>query len=249
METDDMTTARATKATRANRLEAMASRPARVHHRRLVKTTAVAALLASLVLGPTFARAQAPVEPLPAPIGSSPSPPMPGEGVPPTIEMPPPPPPAAPPMQANPPPPPPPAAMTTEVPTAPLPPPPAPPSKIPSYLLWGAAGASLIVGASFGFAALSAKSDFDDNPTYAKADSVHNRAVIADVGLGLGAILAITGTIFFFAENGSAATADNHGSNRPIPNPASKAGRAVAQVHVVPLLSSNLGGGAFSVRF
>ena len=209
-----MTTARATRAMRATGLEAMASRPARVHHRRLVKTTAVASLLTSLVLGPTFARAQAPVEPLPAPTGSRPSPPMPGEGMP-----------------------------------APLPPPPAPPSKIPSYILWGAAGASLIVGASFGFAALSAKSDFDDNPTYAKADSVHNRAVIADVGLGLGAILAITGTIFFFAENGSAATADNHGGDRPIPRPASTAGRAVAQVHVVPLLSPNLGGGALSVRF
>jgi hypothetical protein len=104
-----------------------------------------------------------------------------------------------------------------------------PPSRIPSYILWGAAGASLIVGASFGLAALSAKKDFDDNPTTDGADKVHNRAVISDVGLGLGAILAITGTIFFFS--------------------ADPPGEAVAQVHVAPLITTNAGGGVVSMRF
>jgi len=125
----------------------------------------------------------------------------------------------------------------------------APPSKVPAYILWGAAGASLIVGASFGFAALSAKSDFDDNPTYSKADSVHNRAVIADVALGLGAILAVTGTVFFFADDTAEGAGADHASDQHPARHIRKPGAAVAQVHFVPLLSPSAGGGFVSVRF
>jgi len=104
-----------------------------------------------------------------------------------------------------------------------------PPSRLPSYILWGAAGASIIVGASFGIATLSAKSDFDDNPSSGRADTVHNRAVISDVGLGLGAILAVTGTIFFL-------TIDNPGdAGTQALDPAAKHAQrhagAVAQLH------------------
>ena len=111
---------------------------------------------------------------------------------------------------------------------------------MPAYVLWGAAGASLIVGASFGFAALSAKSDFDKTPTYAKADSVHGRAVIADVGIGLGAILAVTGAIFFF----TADQPENAG-----PRALNHPGGSLAHLRIDPLISPTAGGGVLSMRF
>jgi hypothetical protein len=138
--------------------------------------------------------------------------------------------------------------MTVQVPPPMTAAPPAPAaSKLPAYILWGAGGASLILGASFGFAALSAKSDFDDNPTYSKADSVHGRAVIADVGIGLGAILAVTGTIFFF-------TADHQ--ENPGPQAINHPGRSVnrpggslARLRIDPLITPSAGGGVLSMRF
>ena len=111
---------------------------------------------------------------------------------------------------------------------------------MPAYILWGAGGASLILGASFGFAALSAKSDFDKTPTYSKADSVHGRAVVADVGIGLGAILAVTGTIFFF-------TADQ--PENPGPRALNHSGGSLAHLRIDPLISPNAGGGVLSMRF
>jgi hypothetical protein len=199
--------------------------------RQISTQVAVGLVIGSLLLGSRAAWAQGVAEPVP---GSPPveniapgSPP----GSPPVEGAPMPSPPPAPPQ-------PPPGAL------APVAPPPGPfqsigepmtvppPSRIPSYILWGAAGASLILGASFGVAALSAKKDFDDNPTTDGADKVHNRAVISDVGLGLGAILAITGTIFFFSAD-----------------PSGEAKGAVAQVHVAPLITTNAGGGVVSMRF
>jgi hypothetical protein len=199
--------------------------------RQISTHVAVGLVIGSLLLGSQAAWAQGAAEPVPGspPVESTPP------GSPPVEVAPTPSPPPAPPQ-------PPPGALT------PVAPPPAqvpsqvpsigesmtvpPPSRIPSYILWGAAGASLIVGVSFGVAALSAKKDFDDNPTTDGADKVHNRAVISDVGLGLGAILAVTGTIFFFSAD-----------------PPGEAKGAVAQVHVAPLITTNAGGGVVSMRF
>jgi hypothetical protein len=197
----------------------------------LAKETAVATVLVSLVLGPAAARAQVPA-PAPAP-ETVPAPP-PDPAVPPTETYPPLPPPnpgLAPlpgPVEA----------------TLPSPLPPPRTSKLPSFILWGAAAASLIVGGAFAIAASSAKSDFDDDPTYDKADKVHDRAVKADVGLGLGIILAVTGTIFFLTDSrgdAGTATADHNGKT-------SKPG-AVAHVNFAPLISPNAGGGVVSMRF
>jgi len=208
------------------------------------RTTGVVAILVAplFLLGPAVARAQAPAQPIPdQPPGMNP----PDPGAPASSDVPPPPAPPPPPPMAAPPPPP--AAMTVQAPP-PAPAPPAPAaSKLPAYILWGAAGASLILGASFGFAALSAKSDFDDNPTYAKADSVHGRAVIADVGIGLGAILAVTGTIFFM-------TADHQENPGPqaINHPARSVNRASgsqARLRIAPLITPSAGGGVLSMRF
>ena len=210
---------------------------------------AVATLVASLLLGASSARAQPAAQPPPGPV-------QPVPGAPPVEMVPPVPAPpvmGAPPAQPLPPggdmpsPPPPPGAMTPTPPAPPLgaPMPWIPPaSRLPSYILWGAAGASLILGASFGAAALSAKSDFDDKPTAARADTVHSRAVIADVGIGLGAILAVTGTIFFFS-------ADDPGDAGLHASAALSQARAtaVAQWHVVPLITPSAGGGVISMRF
>lgn len=203
---------------------------------------AVAALVASLLLGPTLARAQAPMPDQP-PSGMNPPPPV--GGTPPATDVPVqavPPPPG--PMTAPPPPPPPAAFAVTPTPAPPLPAPMAA-SKLPAFILWGVGGASLIAGASFGFAALSAKSDFDKTPTFDKADSVRSRAVLADVGIGLGAILAVTGAIFYF-------TADNpEGASPQAINPSPRDQRSTASLalQITPLISPSAGGGVLSMRF
>ena len=153
----------------------------------------------------------------------------------------PPPPPAPPPAAYAPPS----AVSTGEAPLAPAPAPPTT-SKVTSYLLWGVAGTSLLVGAGFGFAALAGKADFDDNPTSARADYVHNMSVISDVGFGLGVILAVTGTVFFFADSpeGTGTQALNHGGKH-----GQRHGASVAQLQMAPLVSPNAGGGVISFQF
>jgi hypothetical protein len=113
------------------------------------------------------------------------------------------------------------------------------PSPIPAYLLWAAGGASLVVGAAFGIAAISAKNDFDDNPTYGRADAVHSRAIISDVGFGLGVILVATGTVFYFdrPESGTTRQAmNNHAGTRP-------------RLGAAPLVGPGTGGGLLTMKF
>jgi hypothetical protein len=110
------------------------------------------------------------------------------------------------------------------------------PSKIPAYILWGGAGVSLIVGTIYGVSTLSAKSDFDDDPTYARGDSVHNRSIAADVGFGLGLVLGITGTVFYFL-------ADKPAEATPVaagPGPAKS---------MTAKFAASAGGGALNLSF
>lgn len=109
------------------------------------------------------------------------------------------------------------------------------PSKIPAYVLWGAGGVSLIVGTIFGVSAISAKSDFDDKPSYGKADDVYNRSIASDVGFGLGLVLAITGTLFYFVADAPATPTEQ--ARRP-----SKP-RAAAP------FNAQAGGGALTLHF
>lgn len=113
-----------------------------------------------------------------------------------------------------------------------------PPSPVPAYILWGLGGASLVVGGVFGIMALSAKSDFDDHPTYSQADTVHDRSVAADVGLGLGLILAASGTIFYFMQDPGGAPVQGQGKGKP-----------VATVRVDPLVTPHTRGGALTLHF
>lgn len=113
-----------------------------------------------------------------------------------------------------------------------------PPSPVPAYILWGLGGASLVVGGVFGVMALSAKSDFDDNPTYSQADTVHDRTVVADVGLGAGVLLLASGTIFYFMRDQGAPPAQGQTSAKP-----------VASVRLDPLVTPHTRGGALTLHF
>lgn len=76
-------------------------------------------------------------------------------------------------------------------------PPEPPPSKTPAYVTLGLAGAGAIVGAVFGFAALSSKSDFDKSPTTKTADSAERNALISDMAFGAAVTLGVTGTVLY----------------------------------------------------
>jgi hypothetical protein len=139
-----------------------------------------------------------------------------------------------------------PAAPSPSSPPPAEPPPPPAPAPIPqgasptlSYALLGAGGVSLVVGAIFGVLALSDKSSFDSNPSYDKSDSLRDKTLVADVGLGLGVILAGTGTAFLLLSNSSS-------NASAIAHPES---HKVAQVRVAPMVGPSRGGAMLSVSF
>ena len=116
---------------------------------------------------------------------------------------------------------------------------PEPPSHAASYALWTASGVSLALGTVFGVLALKAKKDFDDAPSYKRADDAHDRAIIADVGLGLGVILAVTGTVFYFS----------NGDNAEKTAKLAPRQRGLADVRVAPFLQRSASGGTLSLSF
>ena len=141
----------------------------------------------------------------------------------------------------------PPVAATPEAPPPPMPPPEPPPEappppekpKLPAYVLWGAGGASLLVGTIFGIAAVTGESDYKDHPTYDKADSVHSRALVSDVGLGLGAILIATGTVFYFvSDSPSTSEARVHRATYPL-----------ARLELAPVVGLKTQGAAVTLKF
>jgi hypothetical protein len=215
------------------------------------KATVIGALLVSVLVESVVVQAQAttdltppaatPTAP-PSVVSPPPSPPVTEPAAPPATAAPAEPPPSAAPVQPPPALPPPAIETPTIMPTEP-PPSEAPmttkPSKIPSYILWGLGGASLIVGAVFGVSALKAKSDFNDSPSYSRADSAHDRGVAADAALGLGIILAATGTLFYFLED-PAPEASTHANART---------KTLSDLRVAPLVTPRAGGGAVSFRF
>lgn len=141
----------------------------------------------------------------------------------------------------------PPVAAVPEAAPAPLPPPepapeaPPPPEKpkLPAYLMWGAGGASLLVGTIFGIAAVTGESNYKDNPTYDKADTVHTRALVSDVGLGLGVILIATGTVFYFvSDSPSPSEAHAHRATNPL-----------ARLELAPVVGLKTQGAAVTLKF
>lgn len=103
---------------------------------------------------------------------------------------------AAPPPEPPPPP-------APEPPAAP-PPPPAPVeerSLVPAYVTLGLAGAGAVIGTIFGIQALSAKGDFDDNPTTKNADAVDRNALIADMSFAVALTFGVTGAVLLLSDD------------------------------------------------
>jgi len=73
------------------------------------------------------------------------------------------------------------------------------PSNIPAYVTLGIAGAGVVLGTVFGVQALSAKSDFDDEPTVDNADKAERNALIADMSFGVALTFGITGTVLLIS--------------------------------------------------
>ena len=105
-------------------------------------------------------------------------------------------------------------------------------------MLWTASVVSLGIGTAYGVMALKAKKDFDDDPTNKRADKAHDRGIAADVGLGLGVILAATGLVFYFAKDG-AANDTAASTSKPVR----------ADLSVAPYVGRSAGGGHLSLRF
>jgi hypothetical protein len=112
-------------------------------------------------------------------------------------------------------------------------------SKVPSYILWSIGGASMAVGTAFGIAALSDKKSYDDKPSYSKADTVHSDTVVSDVGLGLGVVLLVSGTVFYFMTDQDSSTAQQA---KPESSP-------LASVSVEPIIGRRTQGGSITLRF
>ncbi|HEU4538132.1 MAG TPA: hypothetical protein VFS00_28620 [Polyangiaceae bacterium] len=89
-------------------------------------------------------------------------------------------------------------------------------SKVPAYLAFGVAGLGLVAGTAFGIASLAAKGDYQDTPTYRKAEAVEDRAMMADIGFATFLIAGITGAVFYLNEGAAAASAPS-AARRPAP--------------------------------
>ena len=138
-------------------------------------------------------------------------------------------------------------AVKAEPEPAPIPPPvvepppePAPPpekrSKVPAYVTLGIAGAGAVVGTFFGIKALSAKSDFDDNPTVDNADRTDRNALIADMSFAVALTFGVTGAVLLFG-----------GDDKPAQQ--QTATTKLYKPVVAPFVGPTGGGGVVSFKF
>ena len=141
--------------------------------------------------------------------------------------------------KAPPPPPPPPVAEVT-------PPPPPPPaekhSKVPAYVTLGIAAGGAVVGTIFGVKALSAKSDFDNNPTTEHADDTERNALIADMAFGVALTLGVTGIVLLTSGDDEAPAAKAARLHQPLKAPK-------ASFRVLPYVGRESGGAAARLTF
>lgn len=70
---------------------------------------------------------------------------------------------------------------------------------VPAYVTLGLAGAGAVVGTIFGVMALSAKSDFDAEPTVDNADAVDRNALIADMSYAVAITFGVTGAVLLLS--------------------------------------------------
>ena len=76
----------------------------------------------------------------------------------------------------------------------------------PAYVTLGVAGVATVVGTYFGIRALSAKSDYNKNPTSDKADKVENSALVSDMAFGVAITLGVTGIVLLTSPDEPTAT-------------------------------------------
>jgi hypothetical protein len=93
--------------------------------------------------------------------------------------------------------------------------------------------------------ALGAQHDYDEQPTYNHANKVHNLGIAADVGLGLGLLLTITGTVFYFADRGAEGSQQSADSSSRVRG----ARAALAELRLAPLVGHHVQGGTIALRF
>lgn len=108
-------------------------------------------------------------------------------------------------------------------------------SRVPAYVTLGLAGAGAIVGTIFGVQALSAKSEFNSNPTSDNADTAERNALIADMSFAVAITFGVTGTVLLLSSGNE-----------------KKAGRAAPppkRAFVTPYVGKTGGGAAASLTF
>jgi hypothetical protein len=112
-----------------------------------------------------------------------------------------------------------------------------------AYVSWIAGGAALAVGAGFGIAAMSGKSDLDKqcngsvcpSGSQDKLDAAKRNGMIATIGFGVGAAGVALGTIFFFTVGGSSDSPSSAGAAPTHPHaraPKLQAGVGLGNVHL-----------------
>jgi hypothetical protein len=99
------------------------------------------------------------------------------------------------------------AAAAAKPAAKPAPPPKEPKNPLPAYITLGVGAVGAIVGTVFGVQALSAKSDFDKNPTNENADKAERDALIADMGFAVAITLGVTGIVLLVSDDPSEVTA------------------------------------------
>lgn len=125
---------------------------------------------------------------------------------------------------------------------APPPPPPEPRSKLPAYVTGGLAIVAAGIGTAFGVVALSDKSEFDKNPSTAKADDGENHALIADMAFGVAITLGVTSAVLFLTKDeapAAPASAKNGAKNVPYK----------IRITPSPIVTPHGGGAGALVRF
>jgi PEGA domain len=123
---------------------------------------------------------------------------------------------------------------------APAPPPKAEHSKLPAYITLGVGVVGAGIGTVFGIQALSAKSDFDKNPTNSNADRAERDALIADMSFGIALTLGITGIVLLSTSDSGSSDATAH---QTLHQPAR------AKLDIAPLVSHTTTGAAARLTF
>lgn len=114
-------------------------------------------------------------------------------------------------------------------------------SNLPAYIAIGAGVVGAGIGTFFGVKALSAKSDFNSNPTNDNADRTERNALIADMSFGIALTLGITGVVLLLT--GGSDSSEVSAQHHALPHPLR------ARLDIAPVLTTTTQGAAARVTF